>query len=47
VLVTLLFGAGAPPERGSLVVGQVNDIDGAAPRQLRWQIERSRIRQEE
>lgn len=40
--VTLRFGAGMP-ERGSLVLRRVNDVDGATPEQLRWHIERSTI----
>ena len=47
VLVTLLFGAGAPPKPGKLVLSRVSDIEGAAPGQLRWQIERGTIGQEE
>lgn len=40
--VTLRFGD-APPERGSLVLKRVNDVDGASAEQLRWHIERSTI----
>jgi hypothetical protein len=45
VPVTLRFGTGAPPERGSLVLRRVNSIDDARPGQLRWHIERSTIGQ--
>lgn len=38
----LRFGQ-AMPERGSLIVRRVNDVDGATPEQLRWHIERSTI----
>jgi hypothetical protein len=38
----LRFGQ-AMPERGSLVLRLVNDVDGATPEQLRWHIERSTI----
>ena len=41
---TLRFGNG-PPERGSLVLRRVNDVDGATPEQRRWHIERSTIGQ--
>ncbi len=40
--VSLRFGD-APPERGSLVLRRVNDVDGASAAQLRWHIERSTI----
>lgn len=40
--VTLRFGS-SPAERGTLVLRRVNDVDGAAPEQLRWHIERSTI----
>jgi hypothetical protein len=43
--VTLRFGPGAAPERGSLVLRRVNGVDGATPDQLRWHIERSTIGQ--
>lgn len=42
--VTLRFGQ-AMPERGSLVLRRVNDVDGATADQLRWHIERSTIGQ--
>lgn len=42
--VILRFGD-APPERGSLVLRRVNDVDGATAEQLRWHIERSTIGQ--
>lgn len=42
--VALRFGSGVP-ERGSLVLRRVNDVDGATPAQLRWHIERSTIGQ--
>jgi hypothetical protein len=42
--VTLRFGTGLP-ERGSLVLRRVNDVDGATAEQLRWHIERSTIGQ--
>jgi hypothetical protein len=42
--VTLRFGA-ATPERGSLILRRVNDVDGATADQLRWHIERSTIGQ--
>lgn len=38
----LRFGQ-AMPERGSLILRRVNDVDGATPEQLRWHIERSTI----
>ena len=42
--VVLRFGgAKAPPERGTLVLRRVNDIDGATREQLRWHIEKSTI----
>jgi hypothetical protein len=41
--VELRFGAGAPPERGTLVLRRVNDVDGATAAQRRWHIERSTI----
>ena len=40
--VVLRFGQ-AMPERGSLILRRVNDVDGATPEQLRWHIERSTI----
>jgi hypothetical protein len=40
--VTLRFGSAAP-ERGTLVLRRVNDVDGATAEQLRWHIERSTI----
>ncbi|RZJ98183.1 MAG: hypothetical protein EOO76_17235 [Novosphingobium sp.] len=40
--VVLRFG-NARPERGSLVLRRVNDVDGASADQLRWHIERSTI----
>lgn len=40
--VSLRFGS-APPERGSLVLRRVNDVDGATAEQGRWHIERSTI----
>lgn len=42
--VTLRFGQ-AMPERGSLILRRVNDVDGATGEQLRWHIERSTIGQ--
>lgn len=42
--VTVRFG-NAAPERGSLVLRRVNDVDGATAEQLRWHIERSTIGQ--
>lgn len=41
--VTLRFGDGARPERGSLFLRRVNDVDGATAEQTRWHIERSTI----
>ena len=41
--VTLRFGAGDQPQRGTLLLRRVNDVDGATPEQLRWRIERSTI----
>jgi hypothetical protein len=41
--VVLRFGADAPPERGTLTLRRVNDVDGATPEQLRWHIERATI----
>jgi len=41
--VVLRFGNGAPPERGTLSLRRVNDVDGATRDQLRWHIERSTI----
>jgi hypothetical protein len=41
--VVLRFGAGATPERGTLLVRRVNDVDGATADQLRWHIERATI----
>lgn len=41
--VTLRFGSGGEPQRGTLVLRRVNDIDGATAEQLRWHIERSTI----
>lgn len=40
--VTLTFGKSAP-ERGTLLLRRVNDVDGATAEQLRWHIERSTI----
>ncbi|MCW1428917.1 hypothetical protein [Novosphingobium sp. JCM 18896] len=40
--VVLRFGDDRP-ERGSLVLRRVNDVDGATAEQLRWHIERSTI----
>lgn len=40
--VTLRFGSEAP-ERGTLYLRRVNDVDGATPEQLDWRIERSTI----
>lgn len=40
--VVLRFGDG-PPERGTLSLRRVNDVDGATPEQLRWHIERATI----
>lgn len=40
--VVLRFGSDRP-ERGSLVLRRVNDVDGATAEQLRWHIERSTI----
>jgi hypothetical protein len=45
--VSLHFGTEGEPERGSLVLRRVNDVDGATPEQLRWHIERSTIGQNE
>jgi hypothetical protein len=42
--VTVRFGNDTP-ERGSLVLRRVNDVDGATAEQLRWHIERSTIGQ--
>lgn len=42
--VTLHFGEDQP-ERGSLILRRVNDVDGATAEQLRWHIERSTIGQ--
>lgn len=41
--VTLRFGPADIPQRGTLTLRRVNDIDGATPEQLRWHIERSTI----
>lgn len=41
--VTLRFGSGGEPQRGTLMLRRVNDVDGATPEQLRWHIERSTI----
>ena len=41
--VTLRFGADGQPQRGTLLLRRVNDVDGATPEQLRWRIERSTI----
>ena len=40
--VTLRFG-GEAPERGTLYLRRVNDVDGATSEQLNWRIERSTI----
>ena len=42
VPVTLRFG-NAAPEKGTLTLRRVNDVDGATPEQLDWRIERSTI----
>ncbi len=41
--VILRFGDEAVPERGTLTLRRVNDVDGASAEQLRWHIERSSI----
>lgn len=41
--VVLRFGPDAAPERGTLMLRRVNDVDGAIADQLRWHIERSTI----
>lgn len=41
--VTLRFGSAGAPERGTLTLRRVNDVDGATPEQLRWHIEKSTI----
>ncbi len=41
--VVLRFGDEATPERGTLTLRRVNDVDGATAEQLRWHIERSTI----
>jgi hypothetical protein len=41
--VVLRFGAGGAPERGTMLVRRVNDVDGATPDQRRWHIERATI----
>lgn len=41
--VVLRFGGDAAPEKGTLTLRRVNDVDGATPEQLRWHIERATI----